>query len=197
MSQQARPRRWISVAVIIGIFVIANSLLSFYVALKPDTNLEKLKEQTSSLETQLESLDTQLKNRAFLNQSGNDILSRVFNLTKDSLVLIENRIQTIQGLQLNSLGSGFVYSVNSENQYVVTNNHVVEGASDILVTFMDGNSTTATVVGTDAYSDLAILRLSRSMPWLKSLSLGNSSMLKVGQTVIALGNPFGLSGTVT
>jgi S1-C subfamily serine protease len=197
MSQQAGPGRWIYVAIIVSIFVLANGFLVFYVTLKPDTNLQRLEEQISGLETQLQSLNTQLKNRAFLNQSGTNILSKVFSLTKGSLVLIENRVQTIQGLQSKGLGSGFVYSVDSVNQYVVTNNHVVEGASDILVTFMDGNSTTANVIGTDKYSDLAVVRLSRPMPWLKPLALGNSSALKIGETVIALGNPFGLSGTVT
>lgn len=187
----------VSTAIILSIFVLANSFLMFYVALGPETNLARLEAQIAGLETQLQSLNTQLRNRAILNQSGADALSKVFNLTKDSIVLIENRVQTLQGLQSKSLGSGFVYSVNSANQYIVTNNHVVEGASSILVTFLEGSSSTASIVGTDEYSDLAIVKLSSSMPWLKPLALGNSSALRVGQTAIALGNPFGLSGTVT
>jgi S1-C subfamily serine protease len=169
----------------------------YYVTFRPETNLRRLEAQIAGLETQLQSLNTQLRNRAILNQSGTDVLSKVFSLTKDSLVLIENRVQTLQGLRSMSLGSGFVYSVNSANQYIVTNNHVVEGASSILVTFLDGSSSTASIVGTDEYSDLAVVKLSSPMPWFKSLALGNSSALRVGETVIALGNPFGLSGTVT
>ncbi|MEM2921104.1 MAG: trypsin-like peptidase domain-containing protein [Candidatus Bathyarchaeia archaeon] len=80
---------------------------------------------------------------------------------------------------------------------MVTNNHVVEGATEIVVTFFNGNVSKAVIVGEDPYSELAVLKLISAIPWLKALRLGNSSALKVGETVVALGSPFGLSSTMT
>jgi serine protease Do len=94
------------------------------------------------------------------------------------------------------LGSGFVY--DSEG-HIITNNHVVAGAAgDLDVTFLDGNVYTAKLVGADPYADLAVLKV-EGVPKdkLVPLSLGNSSSLKIGQPVAAVGNPFGLSGSLT
>jgi S1-C subfamily serine protease len=89
-------------------------------------------------------------------------------------------------------GSGFVYS---RNGYVVTNEHVVDGASRIEVTFTEGGTYRAELVGTDVYSDLAVLKVDRS--GLKPLELGNLSDVRVGEDAVAIGNPFGLPGTMT
>jgi serine protease Do len=91
-----------------------------------------------------------------------------------------------------SLGSGFVWSSDG---IIVTNNHVVEGASSITVNFQDGSQTTAKLVGVDPDSDVAVLRVSGSS--LPAAPIGTSSDLMIGETVIAVGNPFGLSGSVT
>jgi serine protease Do len=94
------------------------------------------------------------------------------------------------------LGSGFVY--DSEG-HIITNNHVVTGATgDLDVTFLDGNVYTAKLVGADPYADLAVLKV-EGVPKdkLVPLSLANSSSLKIGQPVAAVGNPFGLSGSLT
>jgi S1-C subfamily serine protease len=95
-----------------------------------------------------------------------------------------------------TLGSGFVYDTSG---HIVTNYHVVAGDDDISITFIDGTVYRATVVGTDQYSDLAVLRVQDDVPTdkLKPLPLGNSSSLRVGQEVVAIGNPFGLSGSMT
>ncbi|HEX3582634.1 MAG TPA: trypsin-like peptidase domain-containing protein [Thermoanaerobaculia bacterium] len=91
-----------------------------------------------------------------------------------------------------SLGSGFVWSSDG---IIVTNNHVVEGASKITVNFQDGSQHTAKLVGVDPDSDVAVLRVDgRSLP---AAPIGTSSDLMIGETVVAVGNPFGLSGTVT
>ena len=91
-----------------------------------------------------------------------------------------------------SLGSGFVWSSDG---IIVTNNHVVEGASKITVNFQDGSQHTAKLVGVDPDSDVAVLRIDgRNLP---TASIGISSDLMIGETVVAVGNPFGLSGTVT
>ncbi|HEY2322944.1 MAG TPA: trypsin-like peptidase domain-containing protein [Thermoanaerobaculia bacterium] len=91
-----------------------------------------------------------------------------------------------------SLGSGFVWSGDG---IIVTNNHVVEGASKITVNFQDGSQHTAKLVGVDPDSDVAVLRVdARGLP---AAPVGTSSDLMIGESVIAVGNPFGLSGTVT
>ena len=91
-----------------------------------------------------------------------------------------------------SLGSGFVWS---KDGIIVTNNHVVEGASRIIVNFQDGSQGAARLIGVDADSDLAVLRVDSKN--LTAAPIGTSSDLLIGETVIAVGNPFGLSGTVT
>jgi len=91
-----------------------------------------------------------------------------------------------------SLGSGFIIR---EDGYVVTNNHVVDQATAITVKLSDGREFRAKIVGRDEKTDLALLKINaRGLP---VLSLGNSATLQVGEPVMAIGNPFGLEGTVT
>jgi len=198
MSYETDSKRWMYVALLLAIVVLGNSVVMFYTILRPVSDTRELLEQIRSLETQIRALNTRLENRVYLNQSGNELLTRIYNLTKYSVVLIETRIKPLIGdITPKSLASGFVYRVDDEAQYIVTNYHVVDGANDFLITFADGNSSKAMVVGTDIYSDLAVVKLTTNMPWLKPLALGNSTALQVGETVVAIGNPFGLSGTMT
>jgi serine protease Do len=96
--------------------------------------------------------------------------------------------------EAHSLGTGFV--IRSDG-YVVTNNHVVEGVTDVRVTFNNKQRARATVVGTDSYSDLAVLRVEASN--LPAVTWGNSDVTRVGDWVLAIGSPFdpSLSGSVT
>jgi serine protease Do len=91
-------------------------------------------------------------------------------------------------------GSGFVWDMNGN---IVTNNHVVAGATSVTVTFIDGTTVPATIVGTDPDSDLAVINVKVDKSILHPVQLANSETLKVGQVVIAIGNPFGLVGTMT
>ena len=97
-------------------------------------------------------------------------------------------------LTTTSLGSGLVYSTDG---YIVTNNHVVENETKVEVDFASGLKTFGNVIGVDAYSDLAVIKVDVAASELHPLPLGDSSALQVGQTVIAIGNPFGLSSTMT
>ena len=92
-----------------------------------------------------------------------------------------------------SLGSGVI--VDAEQGYVLTNNHVIEGADDIAVTLKDGRSMDATLIGTDPETDLAVIRIPAE--GLQELPLADSEHLQVGDFVVAVGNPFGLGQTVT
>ncbi|XXT17667.1 trypsin-like peptidase domain-containing protein [Sorangium sp. So ce429] len=90
------------------------------------------------------------------------------------------------------LGTAFVYDPEG---YLLTNNHVIEGATDILVSFVDGRDIKATVVGRDKHTDVAVLKVEET--GLPSLPLGDSDVTEVGDWVVAIGNPFGLSHTVS
>jgi putative serine protease PepD len=91
-------------------------------------------------------------------------------------------------------GSGFVHDADG---HIITNEHVVDGASSVSVRFWNGKTFTASVVGTDASTDLAVLKVDAPVSQLFPLSLGDSSKLLVGDQVVAIGSPFGLEGTVT
>jgi S1-C subfamily serine protease len=120
-------------------------------------------------------------------------------MTKDSVVLISNR-QFVGGtLRTVGTGSGFVYRVRENIAYVVTNNHVIENAVEVRVTFLDGTTFTTHLKWGDVYTDLAVIEIFNIPETmnLKPLLIGNSTELKVGETVYAIGNPFGLEGSMT
>jgi serine protease Do len=93
-----------------------------------------------------------------------------------------------------SAGSGVVWD---REGHIVTNNHVVEGAERITVTFPDGTSTGAQIVGQDSDSDLAVIQVDVSLSLLKPIAVADSTQVQVGDIAIAIGNPFGLEGTMT
>lgn len=133
-------------------------------------------------------------------------LTSIFKMTESSVVQITSKVSVVNpyvvvnGSPLQSqstrLGSGFVYD---DAGHIVTNNHVVEDAKTVDVRFVNGNIYSADVIGTDPFSDIAVLRITDdySGESLVPLALGNSSELEVGQQVIAIGNPYGLSDTMT
>ncbi|MCZ6765004.1 MAG: trypsin-like peptidase domain-containing protein [Alphaproteobacteria bacterium] len=98
-----------------------------------------------------------------------------------------------RGRQGRSVGSGFI--IDSAG-FIVTNNHVIANAKEVMVTMQDGTDFMATVLGTDPLVDLALLKIDAGRP-LPFVQWGNSNAAKVGQPVIAIGTPFGLGGTVT
>lgn len=95
--------------------------------------------------------------------------------------------------KIQSLGSGFVIDASG---YVVTNNHVIDGADEITVNFPDGTKLKAEVVGRDKKTDVALLRVKPTKP-LKAVKFGDSDRARVGDWVMAIGNPFGLGGSVS
>ncbi|MFN3741333.1 MAG: S1C family serine protease [Anaerolineales bacterium] len=103
-------------------------------------------------------------------------------------------VVAIRNLDAASLGSGFVID---RQGHIVTNYHVVQDAQRVEVDFTSGYKAYGTVIGTDLDSDLAVIKVDAAAEELHPLPLGDSDQLKVGQTVVAIGNPFGLSGTMT
>ncbi|GIK43926.1 MAG: 2-alkenal reductase [Chloroflexota bacterium] len=91
-------------------------------------------------------------------------------------------------------GSGFIYD---QQGHIITNNHVIADATKVEVTFYDGSSAGAEVIGTDPDSDLAVVKVDVPAEYLRPVAWGDSDQLHVGQRAVAIGNPFGLSGTLT
>jgi S1-C subfamily serine protease len=122
-------------------------------------------------------------------------LPELFRTVENSVVQITVRDeeQRVFG-QGDRLGSGFLYDSDG---HIITNNHVVEGVDTASVTFLDGSVYRANVVGADPYTDLAVIKVNAPQEKLAALPLGDSSKLEVGQQVAAIGNPFGLSGSMT
>ncbi|MBN9250426.1 MAG: Do family serine endopeptidase, partial [Mesorhizobium sp.] len=97
--------------------------------------------------------------------------------------------------KVQSLGSGFV--IDAEQGFVVTNNHVIADADDIEVNFSDGVTLKAELVGTDTKTDIAVLKVDPKGHKLTAVKFGDSNKMRIGDWVMAIGNPFGLGGTVT
>ena len=93
-----------------------------------------------------------------------------------------------------SMGSGFVYD---NLGHIITNAHVVDGASKAIVTFLDGTQYNAMIIGEDKFTDIAVIKVEEKPRLLHPLEIGDSSQLRVGEQVAAIGNPFGLSGSMT
>jgi S1-C subfamily serine protease len=135
----------------------------------------------------------------FINN--NVSLSNLYQQVKSSVVVIQDLVPqygffgNLAGYSQQQ-GSGFITQVNSQ-LVIVTNNHVIQGATNETVTFSDGQSYPATVLGSDAKADLAILSISPMPSGLTPLTLVSSDTLQVGDPVVAVGTPYGLSGTLT
>ena len=111
-----------------------------------------------------------------------------------SIQVVDGGASSQTGGPQQALGSGFVW----DNQgHIVTNNHVVDGATNVEVTFMNGKTVTAKIIGTDPYSDLAVIQVPTTGLTLNPVTMGDSTQVKVGQLAIAIGNPFGLQNTMT
>jgi S1-C subfamily serine protease len=121
-------------------------------------------------------------------------LVEIFEKSEAGVVRINVKRPADDAHRIGGVGSGFVYDSNG---YIITNDHVVKNAEKITVTFLDGRSYKAKVIGQDLYTDLAVIKVNASSDVLQSLPIGNSSMLRVGEPIAAIGNPFGLSGSMS
>ena len=125
--------------------------------------------------------------------SKNLSLVEIFERSESGVVRVNvQRVDQTEGSS--GVGSGFVFD---KNGHVITNAHVIDNARKIIVTFLDGRSYNAEIIGTDVYTDIAVIKVEAEPSLLKPLSIGDSSNLKVGEPIAAIGNPFGLSGSMT
>jgi putative serine protease PepD len=129
-----------------------------------------------------------------LTQLYNATIPGVVDITVSSTSTNDNGFFGPQSQESQAEGSGFVYDSSGD---IVTNAHVVDGASSIKVRFKDGSTAKATLVGKDESTDIAVIKVSVDSSKLHPLSLGTSSSVQPGQTVVAIGSPFGLPGTMT
>lgn len=109
-----------------------------------------------------------------------DAVEKVYN----SVVVIEN----YQNNNLTATGSGFVFKEDNDNGYILTNNHVIDSATEIYLTFTNGTREKATIVGKDAYSDIAVLSINKDKI-ISVANIGNSENLRIGDTTFAIGTP--------
>ena len=137
---------------------------------------------------------TKLGDESTLSVEKNLSLVELFEKSEKGVVRIDVDKTDSMG-ERNSVGSGFIFDYFGN---IITNTHVIDNASNITVTFLDGSQYNASIVGMDKFTDIAVIKVLEEKPdYLHPLQIGDSSTLKVGESVAAIGNPFGLSGSMT
>ena len=172
-------------------FLVGSSLIYIVTS----TENYELQDQIQSIYH--EKINLELQNNNYY--SNGSLLSNLYRNVKNSIVVISGTVtyQSFFGSGHTEVqGSGFIYEFNGEF-IVITNNHVVSDASDIVVTFANGNGYPAEIIGSDSYSDLAVLSVDAPIEEFYPLEIIGSSNLEVGEPVVAIGNPMGLDGTMT
>jgi S1-C subfamily serine protease len=205
-EQQVRKPRFSTAIIVIVIIasLIGGGFIGYSISnLTISGSVSDLQDQISALQGQVSNLQS-AQNVATQNGTyivgENASLAPLYAQVKDSVVVI--RGLTVQydvfrrAYYSQVQGSGFVYNFTGQ-MVVITNYHVVQDVLNITVTFIDGNSYEATVLGSDPYSDLAVLSTNASQTEYKPLEIVSSSTLEVGDAVIAVGGPYGLAGSMT
>ena len=170
--------------------LLVGGLVTFYITFQEMTNLRN---EVDTLQSQVSEL-TGVQNVTYQNitiYQNATVLADIYAGVRESVVLVQGTTSD-GGVQ----GSGFVYEF-SDRMVVITNYHVVHDTSSLSVTFSNGNGYSATVLGTDPYADLAVLSVDAPASEFKPVEIVSSSTLRVGEPVIAIGNPYGLVGSLT
>jgi len=142
----------------------------------------------------VDQISTNTKNSITAQDTGDLSLVEIFEKSEAGVVRINVKRPNTDPRGIGGVGSGFVYDSNG---YIITNDHVVENAEKLTVTFLDGRSYKAKIIGQDVFTDLAVIKVNASSDVLQSLPVGDSSKLRVGEPIAAIGNPFGLSGSMS
>ena len=170
--------------------LLVGAIVTFYITYQ-ETN--KLSDEVANLQSQLSNLSG-LQNATYQNVTiyqNSTSLVAIYADVRESVVLVQGT--TSDG---SVQGSGFIYEF-SDRMVVITNYHVVHDTSALSVTFSNGNGYSASVLGTDPYADLAVISADAPANEFKPVEIVSSSTLRVGEPVIAIGNPYGLVGSLT
>ena len=136
---------------------------------------------------------TILGDQTTLSTKKNLTLVELFEKSEEGVVKI--RTESVDSFtDTGGVGSGFVYDILG---HIITNAHVVEKGDKITVTFLDGSQYNSEIIGVDRFTDIAVIKVNEKPRLLHPLTVGDSSLLKVGEGVAAIGNPFGLAGSMT
>jgi len=197
-SQQVTIRR--AAGILLLFVLVLGSMIVYYNSALASANAKvaSLQESVGKLRNQLSSTQPQGNvsvvglNPVAIYASSNDSVVTVQGSRSVTVLTIFGPQTSVESV----LGSGFVIE-NSDSYLVVTNFHVVDSMVNTTVTFWNGDAYVATVVGSDPYSDIAVLSTKAPQNDLHPLNFASSYTLRVGQPVLAIGNPFGLSGSVT
>jgi len=155
----------------------------------------------SVLTLQLSNFKTQLDNKTTEIKTINKVVT---DFTTDVTKVVDGSIDKVVGVsalyngEVFSTGSGAIYDIEGSKVYIITNNHVIEDATAITITFANGKQVEAKALGSDLYTDLALLEVTVDFN-VTPFNLGDSSLVKVGENVLAIGSPLGLEfqGSVT
>lgn len=195
------PNRSFAAVIVVAVIAVAGIIGNIYTYEMVSSSVRKVEKRVETLHVQIEALTEALGS---YNQTsvGNVTLSELYEDIKDSVVLIHGYVieTTLVGQETTEVsGSGFVYNFSGSGMMVCTNYHVIEDVDppSLTVTFRDGNSYLATKLGEDPYADFAVLSVDAPKEEFKPLPIVSSSLLKVGDLVIAVGNPYGLTGSMT
>jgi 2-alkenal reductase len=158
----------------------------------------------STVTERMDDLQNQLSTLPYENATyfldENISLPRLYEQVKESVVVIRGQVVQYdifhRAYYTQVQGSGFIYNF-AGRETVITNYHVVQNAVNITVTFINGNAYPTTVLGSDPYTDLAVLSADAPQSEFKPLAIASSSTLEVGNPVIAVGTPYGLAGSMT
>ncbi|MCK4434989.1 trypsin-like peptidase domain-containing protein, partial [Candidatus Bathyarchaeota archaeon] len=183
-----------SSAFLILIFVaglMVGGIASCYITFREINNLNNEVSNLRSQVSKLWGIRPEVINQSITIYQNSTALAELYERVENSVVLIVGTISegTVQG-------SGFVYNF-SGTMVVITNYHVIHGTTSLSVTFSNGNGYAAAVNGTDPYADLAVLLVDAPEDEFTPLEVVSSSTLRVGDPVIAIGNPYGLVGSMT
>ncbi len=163
-------------------------LIAYSIFLNPPDNIPTIDEISKSTKNTVIAQDKSIL-------ASQDLpLTEIFEKTESGVVRINVKRPDTDPRGVGGIGSGFVYD---DLGHVITNDHVVENSEKIVVTFLDGRSFNAEIVGKDVFTDLAVIKVNTDADALHPLPLGDSSKLRVGEQIAAIGNPFGLSGSMT
>ncbi len=186
-------KRWILIALPLMLTVLACTCSSQEFFFAPTPSVPQPSEPSELIV--LIATPTPMPEEAIAEMDAEDaLLVNLYQRTNPAVVYIEVLVNDGETLTPLASGSGFVMDTEG---HIITNNHVVEEADAVQVTFSDGSVAGAQILGRDPYSDLAVIKMDVPPERLVPLELGDSSTIQVGQRVIAIGNPFGLEGTLT